>query len=219
MFSFCFRSTTLKGCFPTVGKCLKRSERWSFPVRINGGQLVGGGCCHFKSSPGASAAAVIIETVQKGVFCALWMQKRASFSLRFNCFLGQALTIFREKTSPRGFSKNKILNPLSQNACICMYPQKEKTGTFYVEHRKKTIIINMMNEILSARILFYAGKQIWCGKLTSQTCWSWPFPECFGACAGRSPRRPAGWSDSSPAVHSRPAEWRWEVGRCVSAWV
>lgn len=33
-----------------------------------------------------------------------------------------------------------------------------------------------------------------------------------------SPHMPWGWSGSSPVVHSRREEWRWEGGRCVSEW-
>lgn len=73
---------------------------------------------HFKSLPGASAAAIFTEMTLKGVFYALWMQKRPSFSLCFIRFLGQPLTIVRGKTSPEPPEKHKILNWISWNVFV-----------------------------------------------------------------------------------------------------
>lgn len=85
----------------------------------NGGQLVRGGFCHFKSSPGASAVAVIIETALKGVsLCPLNAEMGFIFSALYLCFGAATDNIQTTENLPRGFTKNKILNLISRNACV-----------------------------------------------------------------------------------------------------
>lgn len=79
----------------------------------------------------------LLRRRRKGSFVPSECRKGLHFLCALSVFWGRHWQYSDRKPPPRGFSKNKILNLLSRNACICMYPQKEKTGTFYVEHRKK----------------------------------------------------------------------------------
>lgn len=168
-----------------------------------------------KSLPGASAALVFTETALKGLFYALWMQKRPSFSPCFICFLGQPLTILWVRAAPKAPVKNKILNLISRKA--------------FVAFQKTESAKNMMNEILSTRFLFQVGKTKAARRrvdlnitLDAALYWTLLLRDSVIHSVWRkpaSPRRPGGWSDSSPVGRSRPAEWRSEVGRCVSEWV
>lgn len=158
----------------------------------------------------------LLKRCWKGSFMPSECRKGLHFLCAENvCFLGQPLTILRVRAAPKTPVKNRILNLISRTVFVA-FQKTEWAKIWWMKYFQHVSSFKEGGgEAARRRVdlnITLDAVLYWMFVLRDSVIHSvWRKPA--------SPRRPGGWSDSSPAGRSRPAEWRSEVGRCVSEWV